>query len=108
MMPSLFHVPPISRGESHNTCAFAPVSSERLSLPFEPYAIDRLSGDQNGSMALSEPGRSVASGASILRTNNILFPSADVAVNAIFCPSGEITAASGWSSLKDRFGGGLN
>src|SRR6185369_10272649 len=108
MIPSLFHVPAIRRGESHSACAFAPVRSERLSFPLAPYAIERLSGDQKGSKAFSDPGRTVASGVSILRTYNILFLSADVAVNAIFCPSGEITAASGWSSLKARSGGGMN
>src|SRR5438105_2834142 len=36
----------------------------------------------------------------------MFFPS--VAVKAIFCPSGEMTAASSCASLKERFGGGLN
>ncbi len=68
MTPSLFHVPPTMRAESHNTCAFAPLRSERFSFPLDPYAIERLSGDQKGSIAFSEPGKSFASVESRSRT----------------------------------------
>src|ERR1051326_1896963 len=36
------------------------------------------------------------------------WPSADMALKAIFCPSGETTAASGCASLKERLAGGSN
>ena len=107
MTPPLFHVPPTMRAESHNTCAFAPLRSERFSFPLDPYAIERLSGDQKGSNAFSEPGKTFASGESRLRTWSIFLLSADVAVKAIFCPSGEITAASGSASLNASSGGGV-
>jgi hypothetical protein len=35
-------------------------------------------------------------------------PSGDMALKAIFCPSGEITAASACASLKERLAGGSN
>src|SRR6202451_2106099 len=96
------------RAASQRTCALPPARSMRFSFPCEPNAIDLLSGDQNGSSGSSVPGSSFASDESSERTHSCHFPSCEVAVNAIFCPSGEITAESDCASLNARFGGTAN
>src|SRR6266542_228733 len=106
--PFAHHSPPVIRAASQSICELPPEISVFLSFPIEPNAIDRLSGDQKGSMALSVPGRSFVSCELRSLTYSMLFPSAEKAVNAIFCPSGEITAKSFFLSLNARFCGGVN
>src|SRR5206468_12354171 len=55
------------------------------------YAMNRLSGDQNGYAASSVPGSGCAVSESIGRIHNSTLPDASRAVNASLLPSGEMT-----------------
>src|SRR5689334_14840790 len=61
MVPSLFHAPPVSRGASQSSSVVPLARSTRFSLPREPNASERLSGDQNGQSGSSVPGKGLAS-----------------------------------------------
>src|SRR5262247_1805141 len=60
MMPSLFQAPPRGFGASASICEVPDARSIRFNLAAVKNASDRLSGDQNGRTALSDPGTGFA------------------------------------------------
>ncbi len=88
IVPSEFHDPPAAKA-SVNVFADPPSMSIRLRFPSAKNPMERLSGDQNGSCALSVPASGCAETESTARTHNWDRPS-DTASKTIFCPSGEI------------------
>src|SRR5262249_60542450 len=56
MTPDVPHVPALKLGRLHRTTGSPPFTSIFRNLPSAQYAIQRLSGDQNGLAALSVPG----------------------------------------------------
>src|SRR5437660_8537512 len=89
--PSRFHVPPRPWGASHKTWAdFPPDTSVFFSFPCEKKAMKRPSGDQNGCVASSVPGMTVACR---LPTSYVqiryLLACSEYATNATVRPSGD-------------------
>ena len=87
---SRFHVPPRPNSASHTTIAGPPSMRILLSLPSAKKPIERLSGDQNGNVASSVPGRTCASTALKRSHARAECPSRLLATNTIELPSGEI------------------
>ena len=83
------HVPPRAMGARANTCGGAPKTPIRFRLPSAKKPIDRLSGDQNGSVAFSVPAKARGEMESSERSHNIdrLFSMPE---KTTFCPSGDI------------------
>src|SRR5215467_12333107 len=95
MRPSLDHDPPqYTPGTSQTLDTVSCDKSTRCNAPPAPNAIDLLSGDQNGRVALapSVPRISRALVASSGRTHNPIFP-LTTATKAAVRPSGEIANA---------------
>ena len=68
-------------------CGGPPATSILRSFPPEKNARYRLSGDQNGRVAPSVPGRRAASSELIERTQMLVVPEESVALNASWRPS---------------------
>src|SRR5205085_9920975 len=75
-------------------CGDPPAASIRFNFPSAKKAIDLLSGDQKGYAAFSVPRRGCAAEESSLRTQSSDWPSAGLAANASFSPSGDRTGAA--------------
>ena len=94
IVSSRFHVPPIGDGALATSCTDPLSMAVRFSLPSAKNPIDRLSGDQKGSVPKSVPARGRPAVESSRRNHNCGRPS-DVAAKTTFCPSGEIASESG-------------
>src|SRR5438132_10800674 len=90
--PSRLHAPPRAPTTSQSVCGGPPLASIFISLSCAKYAIDLLSGDQNGNDASSVPGSGCAVSASIPRIQSENFCEVSRTVNTSLRPSGEIDA----------------
>src|SRR6516225_11540067 len=89
--PSWFHVPP--RGASsvlQTVRGGPPPTAIFLSLASAKNAIQRLSGDQNGSVAFSVPASGCATSESTGRTHNSSLPVVSTKLRTSHRPSGEM------------------
>ena len=75
----------------HSVCGGPPLAAIFSSFCCAKYAMNRLSGDQNGNAASSVPGSGCAVSESMGRIHNRTLPDASRAVNASLLPSGEMT-----------------
>src|SRR3954466_6852371 len=76
-----------------------PLAGTFLSLPSAKNAIQRPSGDQNGSCASSVPVSDSVASRSIGRRQRTGLPPAAVATNTIACPSGEIAKCGAFTVM---------
>src|SRR5213075_1493825 len=90
MVPSGLQVPPRMPSVLHSVCGGPPLAAIFSSFCCAKYAMNRLSGDQNGNAAPSVPGSGCAVSESMGRIHNRTFPDASRAVNASLLPSGEM------------------
>src|SRR5262245_413168 len=106
MVPSLFQLPPRAALQMQIVCGGPPLASTRFSCVCAMYAMDRLSGDQNGCCALSVPFNLRASNESSDCTHRCC-PSGEAAMNARARPSGEMAnGESGGLASNDTPDGG--
>src|SRR4051812_34848658 len=90
IVPSGAHVPPKTSVKlSTTTWAPPPAAGIFLNCFGEKNAIQRLSGDQKGSIAFSVPAKACGAGSASGRTQSSGLPRSTLAVKAIAEPSGE-------------------
>src|SRR5580658_4025057 len=109
MMPSAPQAPPRPKGASAMIWAEPPERSTVFNLPLAKNAMERLSKDQKGKIALSVSGSWRASSELAGRTQIVVLPSAPEAAKAIADPSGERTGGPALSPVRLTwaFSGGL-
>src|SRR5262245_53928111 len=88
--PSRFQAPPAPLPASHRGCGGPPETSLVRSLPPAKNAMERLSGDQNGFVALSVPGKGCIVSESNERSQRRVLPEESLTTIARRRPSGEI------------------
>src|SRR5258706_6083608 len=89
IVPSWLQVPPRMPSVMHSVCGGPPLAAIFNSFCCAKYAMNRLSGDQNGNAAPSVLGSGCAVSESMGRIHNRTLPDASRAVNASLLPSGE-------------------
>src|SRR5262249_37832532 len=94
MTPSRFQSPSLALPASHTVCGGPPATSTRLSFPSAKNAMERLSADQNGAVAPSEPASGTVAVESSDRSHRNRFPSPDVPAKTSRLPLGEMVGTS--------------
>src|SRR5580698_4395298 len=109
MVPSGAHAPPRPKGASAMIWADPPSISMVFNRPSPKNAMERLSGDQKGKVAFSEPGMGCASSEFVGRSQSIVLLSTPEAAKAMAEPSGERTGGPAESPMRLSvvFSGGL-
>src|SRR4030095_1002246 len=102
--PSLLQAPPRGLGALARVVGGPPVSSIRLRFPVAKNPSERLSGDQKGKEAPSDPSTGRPASESSGRTYSKLLPESSIPTNARVFPSGEISG--GWPAIRNVFSRG--